>query len=153
LPTPVLRMLVSPDLLPSSGFVAMFGPTAPWPARPWHFAQTPTKVSLPSASLSVFRCWMNAAYRAAGSTSTCASIWAWSSPQNSAHWPRKVPSFVASHVVSLGWPGIASSLPPSAGTHQLWLTSCETIRRRTGLLYGSRRWSTETAPFGYVNSQ
>ena len=33
----------------ASGLPAIGGPMSPWPARPWHFAQTPSNVSLPSA--------------------------------------------------------------------------------------------------------
>ena len=48
-PVPSRMMVEIPARSPSSGFDAMFGPMSPWPARPWHFAHTPTNVSLPSS--------------------------------------------------------------------------------------------------------
>ena len=75
------------------------GPMSPWPARPWHFAHTPTNVSLPRPAAEACRSRTQASYSAWGSTSTCAIIAACWMPQNSAHWPRKVPSFVARNEV------------------------------------------------------
>ena len=121
---------------------------SPCPARPWHFAQTPTKVSLPRAAVEPCRSATQASYSLWGSTSTCAIIAACWMPQNSAHWPSKVPSFDGVKVIVFFLPGIASSLPPSAGTHQLWLTSSLMILSRTTRLYGSRRWSTAIVPSG-----
>ena len=43
-------------------------------------------------------------------------------PQSSAHWPAYRPGGASNHVW-LTLPGIASILPPSCGTHQLWITS------------------------------
>ena len=78
-----------------------------------------------------------------------------SSPQSSAHWPVYVPVFDALNQVSFTRPGIASILPPSAGIHHEWMTSVsgEVTSRRTGTPTGARRWSIETAPFGYSNCQ
>ena len=46
---PFLSRSVRPVLLAISGFWAIFGPMSPWPASPWHFAQTPETISAPSA--------------------------------------------------------------------------------------------------------
>ena len=59
--------------------------------------------------------------RAGGSTTTCSAIRACCSPQNSAHWPRCRPGSPVSEVWTR--PGTMSTLPASAGTQKLWITS------------------------------
>src|SRR5690242_13597996 len=66
-------------------------------------------------------------------------IVAWPRPQNSAHWPSYVPVWSAWNQVELVWPGIASILGPSDGTHQSWATSAERTRSLTGVSTGTTR--------------
>src|SRR5256885_3384965 len=46
-------------------------------------------------------------------------------PQNSAHWPRKIPVLVGVMVMSVLRPGMRSSLPARLGTQKLWMTSLD----------------------------
>jgi hypothetical protein len=66
----------------------------------------------------------------------------WDSPQNSAHWPQKVPGLLGVMWIQLYfWSspsgtarrGLASRLPPSMGTQKEWITSSDQIRAATGL--------------------
>ena len=50
--------------------------------------------------------------------------------------------------VWLARPGIAWILPPSAGIHQLWITSGETTFRSTTTSCGTYEVPIERAPFG-----
>ena len=71
-------------------------------------------------------------------------------PQNSAHWPGRRPGLSALNQLFVR-PGIASILPPSAGIHQLWITSSSgaVTVERDDRPTGTRRRSTAIAPFGY----
>ncbi len=67
----------------------------------------------------------HASNSAAGIASTVVYMTACWAPQSSAHWPSKTPDFVIVKSRMFVRPGIASCLPVSCGTHQLWVTSYE----------------------------
>ena len=57
---------------------------------------------------------------------TSARMSAWLAPQSSAHWPRNVPPALPRGILNqvlFTWPGTPSTLPPSLGIHQEWITS------------------------------
>ena len=70
-------------------------------------------------------------------------------PQSSAQRATYVPGEALNHV-SLTRPGIASILPPSRGTHQLWLTSPAgaVTSRCTTESAGATIWFTVVALLG-----
>ena len=70
-------------------------------------------------------------------------------PQSSAQRATYVPGGALNHV-SFVRPGIASILPPSRGTHQLWLTSFAgaVTSRCTTVSAGAIISLTVVAPFG-----
>ena len=57
---------------------------------------------------------------------TSARMSAWLAPQSSAHWPRYVVPACFDGILNqvlFTWPGTPSTLPPSLGIHQEWITS------------------------------
>ena len=74
-------------------------------------------------------------------------------PQNSAHLILYVPAFSAWNHVWFVLPGMASILPPKAGTHQLCATSAETTSSVTTWSFGTVRTLIAWRPLGYLNSQ
>ena len=116
--------------------LAMFGPIPPWPRSPWHLAHTPLNSCAPRSDVpaSCARACAESqlSNSRAGTAWTVAVIAACWIPQNSAHWPLYVPGFSTSYQVWFGWPGIASIFPPSAGIHQLWITSFSGASPRRG---------------------
>jgi len=128
------------------------GPMSPSPSKPWHLAQAASNVSLPREEVPPACAAASPPShdsKAAGSiTSTVVRMTACWMPQNSAHWPAKVPVRRALKSSTFVRPGIASRLPVSAGTHQLWATSGAVSSSRTVRSTGTRRTSSETTPFG-----
>ena len=139
--------------------VAMSGPIPPLPLRPWHLAQTPLNSCSPRSDVpSACACASAESQLSncpAGTASTVAVIAACWIPQNSAHWPMYLPGLAISNHVWFGWPGMASILPPSAGIHQLWITSSSgaVTSSLTGRFTGARMVSIAMTPFGYVYCQ
>src|ERR1041385_65033 len=68
------------------------------------------------------------------------------SPQNSAHWPLKVPVTSALNQSGLCLPGKTSRLPANWGTQKLWITSTVVIRRFTVFPTGTCISSAVTTP-------
>ena len=52
-------------------------------------------------------------------------MFAWEKPQYSAHWPRNVPTSLASIVRWFVCPGSRSCLPARRGIQKLWITSTD----------------------------
>ena len=92
---------------------------------------------------------MNDSYSARGTTFTVASISVCWIPQRSEQRAAYSPAGALNQVWFVR-PGIASILPPSAGTHQLWRTSLSGAKTSsfTTLSAGAIIVPTEIAPFG-----
>ena len=103
-------------LVASSGLCAIGGPMSPWPARPWHLAQTPIEGLLAEREQGVPLAYApRRRTRPRGRTSTWAIIAACWRPQNSAHWPVKVPSFVGAEGQVVRLAGDRVDLPAERG--------------------------------------
>ncbi len=132
----------------------MAGPMSPSPSNPWHLAQTASHSCRPRSVSEIRACSWSQALKAASSTTfTRVYMTACWIPQNSAHWPSHVPVRFGLKRRTLVRPAIASSLPVSAGTHQLWLTSWVMSSSATVRPTGTRSSSNEIAPFGYTYCQ
>ena len=151
-PTAGMRVppfLISVTVVASNSRPAMAGASSvPSPSMPWHFAQTPSNVSLPTTWLDgacAARKRVNSASLTACTEAVMEACWA---PQSSAQRPVNVPVRSALNHVWFVRPGMASILPPSAGIHQLWMTSGATTSRFTTLFTGTTRSSTAISPPG-----
>lgn len=64
----------------------------------------------------------------------------WFAPQISLHWPVRIPGRFTWRISWLIRPGIASTLTPSDGIVQEWITSSDVISIRIGVLIGIIKW-------------
>ena len=110
------------------------GPTLPAAVVPftvWHPEHGPVRNAFrPTAVFGSLRRFASAtavcahvAYSAGVCATTVMSMSACPSPQNSKHWPLKVPGWSAWIQRDVVCPGTASFLPPRFGTQNEWMTS------------------------------
>src|SRR5438874_4703374 len=140
------------------------GPTYPAAVVPftvWHPEDGPVRNAFrPTAVFGSFKRFASAtavmahvAYSLWGCATTVMSMSACPSPQNSKHWPLKVPGWSAWIHTNVVCPGTASFLPPRFGTQNEWMTSLAVssslIFWPTGMSSCSPDWST--VPSGSLN--
>jgi hypothetical protein len=122
-----------PTWPPATPWIA-WQPTQAWVVKSWR----PWAAGLPSGGSAAGAFWRatHAWNSGPGSTTARCRMFAWDTPQNSAHWPGYTPAAAGASRIRVRWPGTVSRFPPRPGTQKLWMTSIEPSSRATRLSSG-----------------